>query len=750
MRRRPRTSSKTPPPVAASEFSLFHRIKLSLVVISLALLLEAALIGLAPVSVFYILDRAIPLKDENQLYLVAGALAAGAAIALLAGYVRAALASRALGRSLAALRFAMFERLQYVVPSPPRDASSRDLLSRFSTDFTTLETAGSAIIPRLLLPALEALICAALMMFADWRVGLVAIVFSPWMILAPMLSAARAARSLPAPGDDEKSLLRLVHVSLNAQAIIRAFGLEQMGMAAFRKRSGALSLLAFRARFSTALMERIIATGTLSIRFAIVAFSAWLLMNGTMTAGAFAALQLLALTLGNTLHAASDSIPLLHSASAALERIRGLLHAPRAVEDAPGARFLPAIHSEIGFTDVHFSYGEGERELLAGVTARIPRGAYIAFAGPSGSGKSSILKLLLRFYDPSAGRITIDGHDLKSLSQASLRARIGFVLQENWLFNVSVRENIRVGRPDASEEALVNAARATGLHDIIMELAHGYDSLAGEKGVRFTAAGMQRLAIARALIRDPEILLLDEATSALDPADEAAVGETLKTLRKGRTVIAVTHRLSTVADADHIFFVDRGTIVEQGSHFELMAGNGLYAGYWRKQAGFTFSSDGGHVDVDAGRLKSFPILESLDDDALAELAPCFATETFPPRREIVRQNDSGDKFYIIARGQVEVWRTEEQSGSTKEMAILQDGDFFGEITLLTGFPRTATVRALTFCTCISLERVHFNRLLARFPELQRKMSEVAVQRLRESSKQERQSLEAEDELRRPQ
>jgi ATP-binding cassette, subfamily B, bacterial len=345
-----------------------------------------------------------------------------------------------------------------------------------------------------------------------------------------------------------------------------------------------------------------------------------------------------------------------------------------------------------------------------------------------------MLNLLMRFHDPTSGFIAIDGHDLKAVTQDSLRARMGVVLQENSLFNVSVRENIRLGRPDASEDAIVEVARAVGLHDFIVSLPHGYGTLAGEHGVRFSRAQMPRLALARAMLRDPEIMLLDEATSVLDPADELEVGRIIRSLTKGRTLISVSHRLSTTADADHIFVFDDGRIVEQGSHYELIAANGPYAGLWRKQAGFRFSADGTHVDVDAQRLKAFPILDSLDDDHLAELSPFFATDTFPPGREIVRQNDPGDKFYIIARGKVEVWRTEEQSGSTKRVAVLQDGDFFGEITLITGFPRTATVRTVTSCTCISLTRGQFNRMLDRFPDLRRRVSEVALQRLRESSK----------------
>ncbi len=741
MKKRPRKSAGLPAPGNA-EFSFFHRVKFLLLLTAIALFLEASLAGVVPLSASWLVDKVFPVKDPVELYKVLVALGAGAGIAAIAGFLRVWLASRAQSRTLASLRYTMFERVQRLSLSASDDADARDVLSRFSTDFGTLETAAGDTIQFIVLPCLEALVCAGLMIFVDWRVGLVSLVLSPWIMLTPMLSAAHAGRSLEETRGAEKNLLGLVRESIKSQAVVRAFALEKMITTAFRKRNGSLSRQVGRARLFTALMERLGGVSILCVRFAIVGMSAWFADGNTLTAGAFVALQLLSYTLSNSLFAASGHLPALRSARAALKRIRELLYTPLGIQDAPGARFLPEVHSEIGFSDLHFSYGEGGLEQLSGMTARIPRGAYVAFVGPSGCGKSTLLKLLMRFYDPSEGRITIDGHDLKSVTQGSLRSRMGFVLQANSLFNVSIRENIRIGRPDASEEAVVNAARAAGLHEIIMELSHGYDSLAGNKGVRFSAAGLQRLAIARAMLRDPEILLLDEVTSSLDPADEAAVSATLAEVRTGRTVIAVTHRLSTAADAEHIFFMDNGNIVEQGSHFELMAADGIYASYWRKQAGFTFSSDGAHVDVDAERLKAFPILDSLDDDALAELAPFFATETFPPRREIVRQNDPGDKFYIIARGQVEVWRTEEKSGATKKVAVLQDGDFFGEITLLTGFPRTATVRTLTSCTCISLERGHFNRLLAKFPELQRKMSEVAVKRLRETSRQEQQTLAA--------
>ncbi len=346
-----------------------------------------------------------------------------------------------------------------------------------------------------------------------------------------------------------------------------------------------------------------------------------------------------------------------------------------------------------------------------------------------------MLNLLMRFYDPTAGFIAIDGHDLRAVTQASLRSRMGVVLQENSLFNISVRENIRLGKPDASEEAIIEVAKAVGLHDFIMTLPHGYGTLAGEHGVRFSRAQMPRLAMARAMLRDPEILLLDEATSALDPVDELEVSRMIRSLAKGRTLISVSHRLRRPPMRTIFSSLTTAASSSREATIELMAANGAYAVLWRKQAGFTFSADGTHVDVDARRLKAFPILENLDDDQLAELAPFFATETFQPGREIVRQNDPGDKFYIIARGKVEVWRTEEQSGSTTA-----GGGAAGRRLLRRDHAdhRFSAHR----------DRAHGDGLHVYFAgarpvqpnagtvsrSLRRRVSEVAVRRLRESSK----------------
>ena len=716
---------------------------MSVAVIFIALLIEAGFNALIPLSIRFFIDSALPARTLDLLYLMVAVLAVGVAIAVSTGLFRDFLAARVQSRSLAGLRQSVFERLQRLgfqsqMPAFHSQARAEDLHDRFSRDFASIESAFGMAIPWGVLPLIESLLATGLMLWLDWRAGLAGLMLWPWIVLAPRTVAARVARASEASREQEKRVLGALRENLASQAIIRAFSLEQMGAAGFRKRNDLLSRSTMRAGLLSAFTERFTGAGILGIRTFLLLLSAWLAFDGQMSVGTLAALQLLAVTLSNSLLFVIEYLPSIATAKAAWRRIEDVVKAPQAVVDRPDARFLPPLQTEIVFSHVDFSFSDrspADGKALTDIKARIPRGTYVAFVGPSGSGKSTLLSLLMRFYDPTAGFIAIDGHDLKSVTQASLRSRMGVVLQENSMFNISVRENIRLGKPEASEEAIITAAKAAGLHESIVALPMGYGAVVGgEQGAPLSSAQMQRLAIARAIVRDPEILLLDEATSALDPADEVAVNATLRSVSKGRTVISVTHRLSTTADADQIFVFDQGEIVEQGSHFELLAAEGVYANLWRKQAGFTFSSDGRHVDVDARRLKTFPILENLDEEKLAELAPFFATETFQPGREIVRQNDPGDKFYIVARGVVEVWRTEEQSGNTKQVAVLHAGDFFGEITLITGFPRTATVRALTVCTCISLERGQFNRMMERFPELRRQLSDIAVQRLRESSK----------------
>jgi ATP-binding cassette subfamily B multidrug efflux pump len=269
---------------------------------------------------------------------------------------------------------------------------------------------------------------------------------------------------------------------------------------------------------------------------------------------------------------------------------------PIALIDRPDAPSLDVTRGEIVFEDVRFGYGR-ETGVIDGLTLTVKPGEKIGLIGRSGAGKSTVVNLLLRFFDLEGGRILIDGQDIAAVTQESLRAQISMVTQDTSLLHRSIRDNIRYGYPDASEAAIVAAAEMAHAHEFIVELEdwkgrRGYDAHVGERGVKLSGGQRQRVAIARVILKNAPILVLDEATSALDSEVEAAIQSSLSTLMRGRTVIAIAHRLSTIAQMDRLIVLDRGRIVEQGSHDELLRHNGHYASLWRRQSG-------GFIDVAA-------------------------------------------------------------------------------------------------------------------------------------------------------
>jgi len=265
-----------------------------------------------------------------------------------------------------------------------------------------------------------------------------------------------------------------------------------------------------------------------------------------------------------------------------IERLWGLLDERQEVRDQPTARVLQATQPRVSFENVRFGYDE-RREILHGIDFEIPSGHRVAVVGHSGSGKSTLARLLYRFYDIGSGSIRIDGHDLRELTQDSVRAAIGIVPQDTVLFNDSIRYNIRYGRPSASDEEVEVAAQAAHIHRFIVSLPDGYDTSVGERGLKLSGGEKQRVAIARALLKNPAILIFDEATSALDSASEKAIQAELDRIAVGRTTLIIAHRLSTVMDADQILVMDAGNIVERGSHAQLIERNGHYAAMWRLQ-----------------------------------------------------------------------------------------------------------------------------------------------------------------------
>ncbi|OLE52424.1 MAG: hypothetical protein AUG51_18155 [Acidobacteria bacterium 13_1_20CM_3_53_8] len=568
------------------------------------------------------------------------------------------------------------------------------------------------------------------MLFAlEWRLASMTVLGLILCVLLPRRFARRASELSYEAKQKQAVLSDIAEENINIQPVIKAFGLENRAVNLFRKNSSELARTTLRFGFLSYLVERLPNVTILTFEILVIGVGLLLVFYGYRTLGTLVAFHAVFLNISASVGGLANVMPIILQSMGGMQRIEEVLAERPKVLDAPDALELPEHSRAIEFRDVTFGYA-GEQANLDNVSLEIPYGTFVALVGPSGSGKTTALNLILRFYDPASGAITFDGKDIRRVTQASLRAQVGVVFQENVLFNISVRENIRLGNPLATDAEVELAARAAEIHDFLINLPDEYETNAGGRGARFSGGQRQRLALARALVRNPKVLLLDEATSALDPATEAAINDTLLRVAQGRTVINVTHRLSTVACADCIFVLDRGRVAEQGRHEELLQRKGLYTRLWQKQAGFTLSEAGDHAEVEAARLRGFPILSQLGENVLSELAGQFVTERYPANRRVIVEGDYGNKFYIIVRGKVLV-TVNQQDEEEKRIAILQDGDYFGEIALLKDVPRTATVRTVVPSIFLTLERAQFALLLQHAPNLRESLlSEYLARSLR--------------------
>jgi len=313
-----------------------------------------------------------------------------------------------------------------------------------------------------------------------------------------------------------------------------------------------------------------------------MAMSAWSVMKGEQSIGHFVMINALMMQLSVPLNFIGTLYREIKQSLVDIESLFVILHQPAEVSDRDGAKPLAISEATIRFEDVTFSY-DPERAILKGVSFEVPAGKTVAIVGPSGAGKSTISRLLFRFYDVKAGRITIDGQDIRDVTQESLRAVIGMVPQDTVLFNDTIAYNIRYGRPSASEAEVREAASLAQISDFIARLPKGYDTEVGERGLKLSGGEKQRVAIARTILKAPPILMLDEATSALDTQTEREIQGALDRVSQNRTTLVIAHRLSTVVGADEILVLDKGVVAERGRHEALLAKGGLYAAMWARQ-----------------------------------------------------------------------------------------------------------------------------------------------------------------------
>ena len=532
----------------------------------------------------YIFDTALPSGRFSEMVgpfaILAGAFVVSLAAGLRRSYVSASV-SLAVVRDL---RNEMFERLQHLPTGWFARHRQGDVLGRMFSDVAQVELGISRTLIDGIFHVLSLAASSLVMLRLHLGLGLLVMMATPLLALVyRAMGAGARVRSLVVQ-EESGRLMGVAAENYQAQPVVKAFALHGRERDRFGRASQRLVHAQRRLTLFGGFFALSVSTVVTALRLAVLAIGVWLIFEERFTIGGLVAFTGVMGEVLNPVAALTGLGQQLQAATGALVRIDEVMGAAPERTRNSGAAALPRLARQLRIDSLSFSYTVG-RPALRGVDATIAAGSRVAFIGPSGSGKSTLLRLLMGFHDPDGGTVTIDDHDVSRGSLSSLRGQIGVVFQDTFLFDSTIRENIALGWPEASDAEVEAVARAAGVDAFAAGLPLGYDEPVGEGGVRLSGGQRQRIAIARALLRDPSLLLLDEATSALDPRTERQIVTTLHSVGAGRTTIAVTHRLTSITNYDRIFVLVDGALVEEGTHDQLSAAGGAYARLWAEQRG---------------------------------------------------------------------------------------------------------------------------------------------------------------------
>jgi ATP-binding cassette subfamily B protein len=480
------------------------------------------------------------------------------------------------------LRRTLYNHIQRLSLAEYDETRTGDLITRVTSDIEAVEDFIDSALLGMLVNALTLVGMIGVMFYINWRFTLIALSVAPALFLVVFYFTRRIKKASRAVRKKESELLSVVEEVLTSIRVVKAFAREDYEQRRFESQSlenveTALQARSVKSKLSP-VVEVIVAIGTCLVLW----YGARLALSGQLSAGMLIVFLLYLGKMYKPMRELSKMADTVSKAAVGYERIEEVLKIESLVRDLPHARRAPRLKGKIEFDHVNFSYEE-ENPVLKDISFKIEPGQVAAVVGPSGTGKTTIISLIPRFYDPQSGQVRIDGKDIREYTMKSLREQISFVLQDTLLFRAPIWENIAYGKPDASRAEIIRAAEIANAHEFIEKMPEGYDTMLGERGVTLSGGQRQRIAIARAVIRDTPILVLDEPTSGLDAASEEAVIEALDRLMKNRTTVLIAHHLGTIRHADIIFVVKDSELVEQGSHEELLAKAGVYADLYKVQ-----------------------------------------------------------------------------------------------------------------------------------------------------------------------
>ena len=523
----------------------------------------------------------LPRNHYTTLNIAVAAVAAIAVMDAISSFTEKYLTTRVAQWVAHDLRRSVYQHLQRLSLADHRESKSGDLMMRMTSDISAIQDFISNAIIGILVDVLTIAGILAVMFSVNWRFTALALSVVPALFCVVYFYTRRIKAASRAVRKREGELLSGVAEVLSSIHVVQAFAREDYEDRRFASESksnveAGLQARSVKAKLSP-MINLIVAAGTC----VVLAYGGRLALGGEISAGVLVVFLLYLNKLYKPIRDLSKMTDTIAKASVGFERIQEVLDVESKVRDLPTARPAPAFLGAIEFDNVSFGYGD--TAVLSDVDFRIEPGQVAAIVGPSGTGKSTIVSLITRFYDPLAGTVRIDGTDIREYTLKSLRDQISFVLQDTLLFRATIWENIAYGRPDASIEDTVRAATLANAHDFITELPQGYATMVGDRGLTLSGGQRQRIAIARAIVRNTPILILDEPTAGLDAASEATVIDALDRLMKGRTSVVIAHHLATIRHADVIFVVKGSQIVERGTHDELLASGGFYSELHRRQ-----------------------------------------------------------------------------------------------------------------------------------------------------------------------
>jgi len=557
-----------------------HAAKIAL---GIALILLATFLTLpAPWILKLIIDKALPNKDIRLLMELLGVFTALFLLRAWLTMVRNRVLQHAAMRLVCDLRIRLFAHLQTLSLRYFDDNQTGETVSRVSQDTGEVYTLTNGFLINLIADSVTVVVVVGFLFYVNWRLAAATCAVMPLFVINYLYNRRKMREESRAHRKNWDRVMGFLHEKVSSARVIKSFVREQGEITTFAGGINAdffnYSRIVMRNTKLAVIADLLGSVGALIV----LGYGGLLVIRGQMGVGTLVAFNAYIAYVFPPIVRFVDLATIFQRAITGLENVFKLLDTKPEVADLESAPALPVLRGEVEFRNVSFDYDmqaarPGGPRTLRDVSFLVPAGRVAAIVGPSGSGKTTIINLLARFYDPASGEVLVDGYDLRKASADSFRRQIGIVLQENVLFSGTLEDNLKYGKPEATREEIISAAKTANAHDFIVALPDGYSTVVGERGAQMSGGQRQRVAIARAILKDPRILIFDEATSALDLASERLIQEAMERVMRGRTTFVIAHRLSTIQKADLILVMDHGRLAERGTHAELLALGGLYA-----------------------------------------------------------------------------------------------------------------------------------------------------------------------------